>query len=297
MLTASVEAPEVRPEQCPLCGSKGQARFALVGYEIHHCSSCDTEFNASFAGGGADGQLFDRTYYEVRHKEAFADQFNDYRRDPSAPVFLARLRQIEARVGVGSVLDVGSGLGTFLRLARDNGWHAEGVEVSAFAARFARETHGLRVFAGDLTAFAASTRRTFDVITFWDSIEHVGNPRDVLEAALRLLRPGGLVVIATDNFDCLVGDIAVGLYRLSRGRIRYPLARVFIEQNRSYFSEDSLRRLLHRLQMKVVFFEKMEYPLRKIKTSVLERVVLAAIYGLAHLTGRQAQLTLFAVKP
>jgi 2-polyprenyl-3-methyl-5-hydroxy-6-metoxy-1,4-benzoquinol methylase len=296
VLAVAREESVLRAKQCPLCGSDGREQFALHRYQIRRCRACGTEFNASFIGGGADGQLFDCTYYEVRHKEAFEVQFEDYRSDPSAPVFLARLHDIEARIGVGTVLDVGSGLGTFLRLARDNGWDAEGVEVSAFAARFARETHRLRIFTGDLTAFAESTRRTFDVITFWDSIEHVGDPRLVIEAAQRLLRPGGLVVIATDNFDCLVGDIAVALYRLSRGRIRYPLERVFIEQNRTYFTEQSLRRLLQRLQLEVVFFEKMEYPLRKIKTTVLERIVLLGIYGMARLSRRQAQVTLFAVK-
>ena len=297
MLAAAVREPVTSARRCPLCSSEGVERFRLDTYEIHRCASCDTEYNASFAGGGGDGELFDRAYYEVLHKEAFAAQFEDYRQDPSAPVFLARLDQIEDRVGVGTVLDVGPGLGTFLRLAHDRGWSVEGVEVSAFAAQFARQTHQLPVFTGDLTAFAASTGRTFDVITFWDSIEHVGEPRQVLEAARRLLRPGGLMVIATDNFDCLIGDLAAALYRLTAGRFRYPVARVFIDRNRTYFTEASLRGLLKRLQLEVVFSEKMEYPLEKIRTTALERAVLGGMYGLARLTRRQAQLTLFAVKP
>jgi hypothetical protein len=103
-----------------------------------------------------------------------------------------------------------------------------------------------------------------------------------------------MVVVATDNFDCLVADLSVALYRLSGGRWRYPVERVFIDRNRTYFTERSLRDLLERLALDVVFFEKMEYPLRKIKTTAAERLVLAGLYGLAHLTRRQAQVTLFA---
>jgi 2-polyprenyl-3-methyl-5-hydroxy-6-metoxy-1,4-benzoquinol methylase len=209
-------------------------------------------------------------------------------------VFLDRLVQIESTMGVGTVLDVGPGLGTFLRLAAERGWRAEGVEVSAFAAEFIRRQHKLPVFTGDLVSFAGSVKRSFDLITFWDSLEHVTHPRDVLEAARQLLRPGGMIVVTTDNFDCLVADLSSVFYRLSRGRWRYPMERVFIDRNRTYFTERSLRSLVKHVGLDVVFFEKMEYPLSKIKTTPLERVVLGSLYGLAHLTRRQAQVTLFA---
>ena len=280
---------------CPLCGSPGKLRFRLQSYDIHRCQSCNADFNASFVGGGADGQLFSREYFEVQHKEAFAHQLQDYRLDPSLPVFARRLAQIEQAIGVGRVVDVGPGLGTFLRLARDRGWHAEGVEMSAFASDYIRRTHRLDVFTGDLTQFAAQTEQLFDLITFWDSVEHVAEPLEVLEAARRLLSPTGYLVIATDNFDCLVANIGVALYRASGGRVRYPIERVFIDRNRTYFTQQSLLALLARLGWRVVYSEKMEYPLRKIRTTRLERAVLATIYAAAHVTGRQAQLTLFAV--
>ena len=141
--------------------------FVSDANDIHRCHSCHTDFNASFVGGGADGQLFSREYFEVQHKEAFAHQLQDYRLDLSLPVFARRLAQIEQAIGVGRVVDIGPGLGTFLRLARDRGWHAEGVEMSAFASDYIRRTHRLEVFTGDLTQFAAQTEQLFDLITFW----------------------------------------------------------------------------------------------------------------------------------
>ncbi|MFQ5845460.1 MAG: class I SAM-dependent methyltransferase, partial [Planctomycetota bacterium] len=43
-------------------------------------------------------------------------------------------------------------------------------------------------------------REPFDVITFWDVLEHLANPRAALEAAFRRLRPGGLVLLSLPNF-------------------------------------------------------------------------------------------------
>lgn len=295
MLTASLTNPTRDMAGCPLCGGAGRLRFRLPRYTIHACGPCDAQFNASFAEGGSDGELFGRAYFEVHHKEAFADQFRDYREDPSLPVFVRRLVQIEDTIGIGSVLDVGPGLGTFLRVARDRGWRAQGVEVSAFAADFIRRTHGCPVFTGDLADFDPLAKQTFDLVTFWDSFEHVAEPVEVLQAARRLLRPGGLLVMATDNFDCLVASLSAAIYRASAGRVRYPVERVFIDRNRTYFTERSLLALLERFRFAVVYSEKMEYPLRKIRTTWLERGVLAALYAVAHLRQRQAQVTLFAV--
>ena len=280
---------------CPFCGDPGELQFRLQTYDIRRCQTCDTDFNAAFAGGGSDGELFGREYFEVSHKEAFAPQFDDYRHDPSLPVFIRRLEQIEQSIGVGSVLDVGPGLGTFLRVARERGWSVHGVEISRFASDFIRRRHQVDVFTGDLTTFAAQTDRTFDLVTFWDSIEHVAQPLEVLQAARRLLRDGGHLIITTDNFDCLVADIGAALYRVSGGRVRYPVERVFIDRNRTYFTQRSLLRHLQGLGLQVVYLEKMEYPLRKIRTTLAERAALATLYAVAHLTNRQAQVTLFAV--
>src|SRR5690606_39988294 len=112
----------------------------------------------------------------------------------------------------------------------------------------------------------------------------------------RLLRPGGLIVIATDNFDCLVADIGVAMYRATGRRIRYPVERVFIDRNRTYFTDETLTALLRQLGFKIVYSEKMEYPLQKIRTNLIERAVLAALYAAAYVTHRQAQVTVFAAR-
>lgn len=260
------------------------------------CDECDFQFNAAFVGGGEESETFSEDYYRQQQQAAFEKQFNDFRRDPSTPVYLRRLEFIERHVPPGRILDVGSGLGVFLRLAGERGWRTQGVEVSRFAARFAREAHGLDIHHGTLADFDAGDG-SFDVVTFWDSIEHVAQPREDFEKAVRLVRPGGLLLFTTDNFACLVADVAAALYYLSLGRYTYPLERVYIDRNLAYFTDQSFRELLEQRGIRPLLWEKMEYPLDKIKTSFGERLILKGFYAAAALLGRQAQITVIGQKP
>jgi 2-polyprenyl-3-methyl-5-hydroxy-6-metoxy-1,4-benzoquinol methylase len=284
-------------ESCPLCAAeRSHITHELTGYRIARCGACGFEYQPGFRGGGGADGVFSQDYYQVLQQEAFQAQFEDYALDPSAPVFRRWLEAIERRVPRGRILDVGSALGTFLRIAADRGWAEQGVEISRFAAEFAREKRGLSVFNGDLESYPGE-EGSFDVVTFWDSMEHVTHPRENLAKAVRLLRPGGLMLLATDNYDCLLCDVARSAYRASFGAIRYPMERVFIAPNRSYFTERTFRRFLEDGGLRIVGFEKMEYPLEKIKAGAAERLVLRAFYGAARLLNRQAQMTVLAEKP
>jgi SAM-dependent methyltransferase len=229
-----------------------------------------------------------------RHGSAFENQLaDDFMRDPSAPVYAQWLDTIAARSGTGRILDVGCALGTFLAIARARGFDPHGVEISQFASSFARERRGLDVFTGDLEHFSAADA-SFDVVTFWDAIEHVTHPLENLKTARRLLRSGGLLLVTTDNFDALVADAARVMHRASLGAIKYGMERVFIDANRSYFTEATLRDILDRAGFRPVIVQKMEYPIDKIRTNAVERVVLQSFYTAAKVLHREAQLTVLA---
>jgi SAM-dependent methyltransferase len=284
-------------EPCPVCKSaRVCVKYRLTGYRIAECMACKLEYHDNFRGGGGTDGMFSEDYYRNVQYEAFSNQFTDYAQDASAKVYERWLSEMAKRVTPGRILDVGSALGTFLKLAEARGWTPEGVEISRFAATFARESRNLSIFNGDLNDFQCPDE-TFDAITFWDSLEHVTYPQENLKKATRLIRKGGIVLLTTDNFDCLIADIARLAYRLSRGRIRYPMARVFIPHNRCYFTETTLRGLVEASGLRVVVFEKMEYPLEKIRTNTVERLILRCLYAMAAILQRQAQVTILAEKP
>jgi SAM-dependent methyltransferase len=94
------------------------------------------------------------------------------------------------------LLDVGAGSGVLVEQAALLGWEAEGVEPSAWLADRARQ-RGLPVHTGTLPH--PGLTRPYDVVTLVDVIEHVTDPRGLVEEARKLLRPGGLLLVVTPD--------------------------------------------------------------------------------------------------
>lgn len=100
--------------------------------------------------------------------------------------------------GKGRILDVGSGPGQVLRMLREQGWDAYGVDFSPVAVEYARRKHGLNVTLGDL--FQAGYKDAFfDVVLFNHALEHMYNPVATLREVHRILKPGGLLMINIPN--------------------------------------------------------------------------------------------------
>lgn len=95
------------------------------------------------------------------------------------------------------LLDVGCGNGEFLLHARDAGWAVSGLEPDPVAADIARRK-GLDVRVGILDDTTAE-ENAYDAITLSHVIEHVHQPKSVLMAVHRLLKPGAIVYIDTPN--------------------------------------------------------------------------------------------------
>jgi len=110
---------------------------------------------------------------------------------------LSRLRRFKRE---GRLLDVGCSFGIFLESARAAGFECYGVEVAEPAARFARERLGLNVFHGTLHQ-ASYPSAFFDIVTLWDVLEHVPDPREMLQEVRRILKSGGLVVVRVPNVN------------------------------------------------------------------------------------------------
>lgn len=112
--------------------------------------------------------------------------------------FARGLRQLErVRRAPGRLLDVGCSVGVFLSLCRESGWQVEGVEASEWSSEQARSL-GLAVH-NELFEQVTLPESTYDVVCFWDVLEHVPSPQAALVKAHRLLKPGGVLVVSTPN--------------------------------------------------------------------------------------------------
>ncbi len=106
----------------------------------------------------------------------------------------------------GRILDVGCGSGEFLSLMKKAGWQVTGLEYGKAASSLAREKFNIEVNNADLldTHFAD---KSFEVVTFWHSLEHLYQPKETLEEVKRILKDDGLVFIALPNIDNLANRI------------------------------------------------------------------------------------------
>lgn len=102
----------------------------------------------------------------------------------------------------GEVLDVGTGSGEFLELMKNKGWRVFGVEYAKTTSAYARENLHLNVLTKDLleTNFQSSY---FDLVTLWDSLEHLYSPKETLIEINRILKDDGLLVVSIPNIDNL----------------------------------------------------------------------------------------------
>src|SRR5262249_10556053 len=75
-------------------------------------------------------------------------------------------------------------------------------DVSPAAVERVRTELGLPALVGTLP-HPELQPQSFDIITMWQSLEHVHAPLEVLREAYRLLAPGGRLVVAVPNIESL----------------------------------------------------------------------------------------------
>jgi 2-polyprenyl-3-methyl-5-hydroxy-6-metoxy-1,4-benzoquinol methylase len=104
----------------------------------------------------------------------------------------------------GRILDVGCGDGFHLNLLRkygDKSWSLEGIDMDKRAVEMA-EKSGLKVHRGTLETVSLP-ENLYDLAFTIQTIEHVEKPDDFLKGIYKLLKPGGRLVIVTDNTGSL----------------------------------------------------------------------------------------------
>lgn len=106
------------------------------------------------------------------------------------------------------VLDVGCATGDFIKAARSQ-FDMWGLDISKFAvekARFLNPDISQQIRVGQVEE-QSFTADFFDVIVLWDVIEHLWDPVGAIHKLVKILKPGGRLVISTPNIGAFTARI------------------------------------------------------------------------------------------
>ena len=151
------------------------------------------------------------------------------------------LEELDSFRNFGSILDVGCGPGILLSHI-DKSWNKYGVEISKFASSIAKQFGN--IFNGVIDDYQPDI--SFDVCVAHHVIEHVTNPITFIKKIHSLIKPGGVLIIGTPDFDS-------GAARRYGNRFRFLHDR----SHTSLFSADSMHRFLRDHGFEIY---KVEYP-------------------------------------
>lgn len=183
---------------CALCGSGGLVDlFEREGFPIARCPACGLVQVDLKLGRAELEEIYDKAYFT-------SDVFHDYigERDIRIADGAVSARRLARIVPGGRLLDVGCAAGFFLVPAAEY-YDVTGVEISSFASDYARRTFGLRVLTGDVRDVDLQGEQ-FDVVTMWNTIEHMSDPLESLLAVASLVKPGGLLALSTGDASGLL---------------------------------------------------------------------------------------------
>jgi SAM-dependent methyltransferase len=195
------------PGNCCLCDGAGatligtgldfEYRTAPDQFHAYRCNDCGTVI----LDPRPDVCEFVRIYPSSYHSLAFsAENYSFVHRIRSRLEANRLLRYCKGAPPDAKILDVGCGDGFHLRLLQQFGepnWTLEGVDIDRRAVEKASE-HGLTIHQGTVEAINLGAE-CYDVVYAIQTIEHVANPKQMLDAIYRLLKPGGRLILVTDN--------------------------------------------------------------------------------------------------
>lgn len=199
------------PTECIIC--KGvEFEFALESkdyflsqqiFKLYRCKSCGLMFTRPQPGITAIMEYYNSNEYTAHNTDSHTlkNFLYKYARNIALK---AKLRMIRKYFKTGKLLDFGSGTGEFLNHCHKSGWDVMGIEPNSLARERSIQKYHLNI--GNSDDFDNIHVKSFDVITLWHVMEHHNDPVKLMMTNHKLLKTGGLLVIALPNYESWDAD-------------------------------------------------------------------------------------------
>ena len=189
-------------EKCRFCQDQGIKIF-LPGkkFKLLKCQKCNIVFTSPFLSN-EDLTTFNKNRYGQKNN------WHEY--SSRLPLLLKKTKEIIVEIQKfkkrGKFLDIGCGFGLLLKAAKEQGFDVLGIEKEAETAKIAKEKFNLRVLTKEFNQVQLP-EFSFDVISCFDVLEHIPEPKQFLKNIKKLLKKDGLLVIQSPNIESIMAKI------------------------------------------------------------------------------------------
>ena len=187
--------------RCPLCYANFKFLFENKKFRFIKCPVCKIVTLERLPSKIKLKNLYDKRYFYSPSpvEYGYADYPSEHERFKKT--FLLKAKKILSRFFFKNkmLLDVGCAAGFFLEVMKDKGFNVKGVELSSEMTRIAKKIIGNNNILEGFFEDMSFNNDSFDLITFWDTLEHFRDPFFILKKCYKILKKDGLLCIETQN--------------------------------------------------------------------------------------------------
>ena len=240
---------------CPVCESKDikivlTAKDHTVSGETFHimeCSSCTLRFTQDVPNASSISPYYKAEDY-ISHTNTSKGFVNRAYQLIRKRTMVRKRKLVEKYTGIkkGNLLDLGSGVGSFVNEMKQNGWQSTGLEPDGDARKTATQLYNLEL--KDIKEFYQLKPDSFDAITLWHVLEHVHDLYAYIQQLKALLNKKGKLFIAVPNYTSREAKIYKEYW-----------AAYDVPRHLYHFSPSSMKLLMEKNGLEIIQYKPMWY--------------------------------------
>ena len=193
-------------KECPLCSSSDISLHLrckdhfISGEEfgLYKCNTCGFIFTQNHPDENSIAKYYHSDDY-ISHSDTSKGLLNKLYKVVRDLMLRRKTSHLLKATGLktGKLLDIGCGTGYFAGAMKAACWEVTGIEPDEKARKLAASLFDFKVISPEQISSLPS--KSFDCITLWHVLEHFNDPVKYFSEISRLLKPGGLCMVALPN--------------------------------------------------------------------------------------------------